>query len=109
MKKGLRRVARARVYDSLALKPCPDEEGIKTHGDSLSSPDELERRFNAVLSDEKAMIYQTKSGRLLVYSPQENRLAVVSVDGQRISVHRPDPGFLTTLGNHQWQIKQMID
>ncbi len=79
------------------------------YGDSLSSPDELERRFNAVLSDEKAMIYQTKSGRLLVYSPQENRLAVVSVDGQRISVHRPDPGFLTTLGNHQWQINQMID
>ena len=79
------------------------------YNDPLSSPDELDRRFDAVLSDSQAMIYQTKSGRLLVYSSQENRLAVVSADGQRISVHRPDPDFLTTLGNHKWKINQMID
>lgn len=68
------------------------------YGDSLSSPDELERRFDAVLSDDQAMIYRTKTGRFLVYSSKEDRLAVVSIDGQRISVHRPDPGFLATLG-----------
>ena len=75
----------------------------------MSSPDELERRFDAVLSDDQAMIYQTKTGRFLVYSSKEDRLAVVSIDGQRISVHRPDPDFLTTLGDYQWKINQMID
>ena len=79
------------------------------YNDPLSTPDELDHRFDVVLSDSQAIIYQTKSNRLLVYSQQENRLAVVSADGQRISVHRPDPGFLTTLGNHKWQINQMID
>lgn len=57
------------------------------YGDSLSSPDELEHRFDAVLSDHQAIIYQTKTGRVLVYSSKEDRLAVVSIDGQRISVH----------------------
>jgi len=77
------------------------------YNDSLSSPDELDRRFEAVLSDPQAMVYQ-KTGRLVIYSPQVNRLAVVAMDGQRITVYRPDPGDLAALGVETWLINQMI-
>ncbi len=77
------------------------------HNDPLSSPDELDRRFEAVLSDPQAMVYQ-KTGRLVIYSPRANRLAVVAIDGQRITVYRPDPGDLAALGVKTWLINQMI-
>lgn len=78
------------------------------HNDLLPSPDELDRRFDAVLSDPQAVVYH-KTGRIVVYSPQEDRLAVVSMDGNRITVYRPDPDDKTKLGNYTWLIKQMID
>ena len=73
----------------------------------MSLPDELDRRFEAVLSDTQAMVYQ-KTGRLVIYSPQVNRLAVVAMDGQRITVYRPDPSDLAALGVKIWLINQMI-
>ena len=78
------------------------------HNDLLSSPDELDRRFDAVLSDSQAVIYR-KTGRIVVYSPQEDRLVVVLMDGTRITVYRPEPDDKTKLGNYTWLIKQMID
>lgn len=78
------------------------------HNDPLSSPDELDRRFDAVLSDPQAVIYQ-RTGRIVAYSPQEDRLAVVSMDGRRITVYRPEPDDKAKLGDYIWLIKQMID
>ena len=77
------------------------------HNDPLSSPDELNLRFEEVLSDPQAMIYQ-KTGRLVVYSPRANRLVVVAINGQRITVYRPDPGDIAALGAETWLINQMI-
>lgn len=77
------------------------------YNDPLTSPDELDHRFEAVLSDPQAMVYQ-KVGRWVIYSPRENRLAVVSTDGQRITVYRPDPNDLAALGAKTWLINQMI-
>ncbi len=78
------------------------------YNDPLSSPDELDRRFDAVLSDPQAVIYQ-KTGRFVVYSPQEDRLAVVSITGQRITVYRPEPSDKAKLGGYTWLLHQMID
>jgi hypothetical protein len=77
------------------------------YNDPLISPDELDERFEAVLSDPQAMVYQ-KTGRWVIYSPRANRLAVVSTDGQRITVYRPDPNDLAALGAKTWLINQLI-
>jgi hypothetical protein len=62
---------------------------------------------NDLLSSQ-AVIYR-KTGRIVVYSPQEDRLVVVLMDGTRITVYRPEPDDKTKLGNYTWLIKQMID
>jgi len=77
------------------------------YNDPLISPDELDERFEAVLSDPQPMVYQ-KTGRWVIYSPRANRLAVVSTDGQRITVYRPDPNDLAALGAKTWLINQLI-
>lgn len=77
------------------------------YNDPLTAPDELDERFEAVLSDPQAMVYQ-KTGRWVIYSPRANRLAVISTDGQRITVYRPDPNDLAALGAKTWLINQLI-
>ncbi|MDQ5908467.1 MAG: hypothetical protein QG599_558 [Pseudomonadota bacterium] len=78
------------------------------HSDPLLSPDELDHRFDAVLSDRQAVIYW-KTGRFVVYSPREDRLVVISIEGYRISVYRPESEDKAKLGDYTWPINQMID
>lgn len=76
--------------------------------DNLGDPTELDYRFTAVLQDPMAQIY--KPGiRYIVYSPQEDRLAIFEPDGRRVSVYRPLPNELETLGEMTWLIMDLLD
>lgn len=75
--------------------------------DDLGDPGELDQRFTAVLQDPVAQIYQP-SIRYIVYSPQEDRVAILEPDGRRVSVYRPLPTELQTLGEMTWLIKVLI-
>lgn len=77
------------------------------YGDPLASAEELDGRFEAVLADRHAVVY-LKTGRIVVYSAREHRLVIVATTGQRITVYRPDPGDVATLGGGTWQLNQLI-
>ena len=78
------------------------------YNDALVSPAELDQRLLAVITDRQGRIYP-KTGRWVVYSPREQRLAVVGLDGQRITVYRPDLADVTALGSPVWLIQTLID
>lgn len=76
--------------------------------DELGDPSELDQRFTAVLYDRTAQIYQPGI-RYIVYSPQEDRMAILEPDGRRVSVYRPLPTELQTLGEIRWLIMNLLD
>lgn len=59
----------------------------------ISTPDDLDRWFENVMSDRKAQVIKPNPGpnsRYLVYSDQYHLLAVIEKDGKRVSVHDHD-------------------
>ncbi len=76
--------------------------------DPLKSPAELDARFNAVLGDKEAAIYQTQSGRLAVVSKKVGRMAFVHHNGQRISVYQYTDVDLEQLGEPAWTLNKLI-
>jgi hypothetical protein len=74
----------------------------------LGSPSIINTRFDEVLQDKAAAVYQTQSGRLAVVSPKNDRLAVIHPDGQRITVYNYTPTELKQLGAPLWTIKSLI-
>lgn len=65
---------------------------VYVEGESLSSPDELNRWFEQALNDPQAILIRPKSAasRYLVYSDRHRLLAVLDRSGERVSVHKHD-------------------
>jgi hypothetical protein len=82
-------------------------------GDDLKSPRDLDKRFDAVLQDKQADIYQTQSGRLAVVSKKEGRMGLVHNDGARVTVYQYNDKDLHDLdkqhGQPIWKIKNLWD
>lgn len=77
-------------------------------GDELKSPNDLDRRFDAVLGDKNAMIYKPGE-RYAIYSPTEGRVAYVHPSGGRVSVYQPNKADLEKLGDPLWTIHSLND
>ncbi len=61
--------------------------------EAMSTPDDLDRWFEKVMSDRKAQVLKPNPGpnsRYLVYSEQHHLLAVIEKDGKRVSAHDHD-------------------
>jgi len=65
---------------------------VYVEGESLGSPDDLNRWFEQTLNDPQASLIQPKSAtsRYLVYSGRHQLLAVLERSGERVSVHKHD-------------------
>ena len=61
--------------------------------EATSTPDDLDRWFETVMSDPKAQVFQPSpdpNSRYVVYSDQHHLLAVIERNGQRVSIHDHD-------------------
>ncbi|TAN51574.1 MAG: hypothetical protein EPN21_06300 [Methylococcaceae bacterium] len=78
------------------------------YGDTLSSPAELDARFDTVLRDRNARVYRGGE-RYIIYSERAGRWAIVQPSGARISVYQPTDDELKRLGEPLWAIHILSD
>ena len=67
------------------------------YGENLTSPADLDKRFDAVLSDSKARIFRSGE-RYVAYSDSARRWGIIHPNGQRVTVYSPTDDELTKLG-----------
>lgn len=78
------------------------------YGESIKSVADIDARFDAVLKDPDAKIFNTGE-RYIVHSDKADRWAIIQPNGQRITAYTPTQEELDAQGKPLWLIRTLID